>query len=276
MSPERQYAPILPSKRIYWIALSIRRRRDPILPPGVFPAPIFPTPPLEPPQEDPEKEDFDTLDKESEEEKDREEEGESDEEGPSVWFHVDDFDSKGEYREDYKGSDSGSESLDKEEPKEQPSVTDSKGRPAKFIGPEHRKHYYDPGSQIQALILYEAGIAFHIIYALTNIPERTVQKIRQRAVERGYDPIVSKVILLKYVEDALRSKRPLIAQSICDLIIEIIIKNSTTRQYSTNRIATEVSDSLKTLKAVSSRTVYQVLKDAGYSSCKQTVKPGLT
>ena len=111
---------------------------------------------------------------------------------------------------------------------------------------------------------------------MTHIPLRTVQKIRQRAVERGYDPSVCKIMLLKYIEDAPRSGRRPIAQSIRDLIIEIVTKNSTTRQYSTNRIAAEVSDSLEKRNAVSPRTVYKVLKEEGYGSCKPTVKPGLT
>jgi Transposase len=143
-------------------------------------------------------------------------------------------------------------------------------------GPAQRpKKYHDPGTRLQALTLYEFGLPFHQIMALTNIRERTVQKLRERAIARGYDPLICKHLLIRYVKDAPKSGRPPIHESVKSIIIKVVTQNSTTRQYSTNRIAAEVCLLLGKLKAVSPRTCYRVLKAEGYNTCKQTVKPGL-
>jgi hypothetical protein len=73
-----------------------------------------------------------------------------------------------------------------------------------------------------------------IITAFTKIPARIVNKIQNRELERGYEPSVYEQILLKYVEDTPRSGRPLISESVRDLIIQVVIKNSVTRQFPTN------------------------------------------
>ena len=62
-------------------------------------------------------------------------------------------------------------------------------------------------------------------------------------------------------------------QETVDLIISIMTKNSTTRAWSCARISQEAA---KSSIMVSLSSVYRILKDNNYSSCKQTVKPGLT
>jgi hypothetical protein len=120
----------------------------------------------------------------------------------------------------------------------------------------------------------------HIITDITKLPEQTICSLQERAIQRGYDPLVSKQLLLKYIEDAPRSGRPSIPDSVRDVIIQVITKNSITRQYSTNRITAKASSILAKAKgkpkSVSPCTCYRVLKAAGYALCKQTVKPGLT
>jgi hypothetical protein len=90
----------------------------------------------------------------------------------------------------------------------------------------------------------------------------------------SWDPKVSEIVEVHHVEDAPRSRRPKIPQSVIDLILKTVIKNSTTRTWSCNRIAWEVS-SIPSTPSVSGMTVWRTLKENSYSSFKRTVKPGL-
>jgi hypothetical protein len=54
-----------------------------------------------------------------------------------------------------------------------------------------------------------------------------------------------------------------------------VTKNSTTRSYSAKRIAQKVS-AMPEIRKISASTVYRILIDNNYKSCKQTVKPGLS
>ena len=69
--------------------------------------------------------------------------------------------------------------------------------------------------------------------------------------------------------------RPPISTTLVKFIIQTMTKNSTTRGWSYERIATEVSNT-PGWKSVSASTVYRALKQEGYSVFKKTVKPGLT
>ena len=86
---------------------------------------------------------------------------------------------------------------------------------------------------------------------------------------------MSGIVEVSYVEDSLRSGRPKTPQNIIKLILETVTKNSTTRSYSCSRIAYEVCSKLEMLTVVLARTVYNVLKENGYSTYKRTMKPGL-
>jgi transposase len=142
--------------------------------------------------------------------------------------------------------------------------------------PEERTAgYHDVGSRIQALTLIEFGIHHSVVTALTNVSKSRIYSLRQQARDRGYDPTVSKKLLLIYVADAPRSGRPPASQQVIDLVISVVTKNSWNRGWSTNQIAQKVSEILKKEKAISPRTVYRILKSKGYSSVKRTVKPGL-
>ncbi len=77
-----------------------------------------------------------------------------------------------------------------------------------------------------------------------------------------------------HVEDAKRSGRPKISNTVRDLILATVTRNSNIREWPCWRIAQEVS-STPGFKTVSARTVYNVLNKAGYAPRKRTMKPGL-
>lgn len=61
---------------------------------------------------------------------------------------------------------------------------------------------------MQALALVEYGIPPGHASHTTKISVKTIQRLRRQARARGYDPAVSSVLKLEYVEDAPRSGRP--------------------------------------------------------------------
>jgi len=84
---------------------------------------------------------------------------------------------------------------------------------------------------------------------------------------------VSSIVEVSYIEDSLRSRRPKTPKNIINLILEIVIKNSATRGYSYTRIASKVYSKLNL--SISSKTIYNILKENSYSSYKRTIKLGL-
>ena len=81
---------------------------------------------------------------------------------------------------------------------------------------------------------------------------------------------------MDHVIDAPRSGKPPLSQEICDEVIKVVTKNSTTRMYSCQQIANVVSKNLGKDDIISASTVYHVLKKNGYRTYKPTIKPGLT
>jgi hypothetical protein len=79
------------------------------------------------------------------------------------------------------------------------------------------------------------------------------------------------------MSNAPRSGRPLIPQEIINLIIKIVIKNSTIRGWSCARIAQEIYgiEGISPKEAPSASTIYRTLKKEGYNIYKRTIKPGL-
>jgi hypothetical protein len=72
------------------------------------------------------------------------------------------------------------------------------------------------------------------IKEITGISAQSISRIHKTAIERGYDPEKSQKLVLAYVEDALRSGRPLKAtEEVKNKVVETISKNSTTRQLPT-------------------------------------------
>ena len=131
------------------------------------------------------------------------------------------------------------------------------------------------GPRIQALTMLQIGIPIRQITALTNLSKSTIHRHHNKAIIRGYNPKVSMLIHVSYVEDAKRSGRPKTSQAVIDLVLATVTKNSTTRSYSAKRIAQKVS-AMPEIRKISASTVYRILIDNNYKSCKQTVKPGLS
>jgi hypothetical protein len=104
----------------------------------------------------------------------------------------------------------------------------------------------------------------------------TLSRLWKKAIERGWEPGKDMPLCLRHVTDASKSGRPPLLQEICDEVLKVVTKNSTTRMYSCLRIAKEVSKNLGKEDIVSASTVYRILKKNRYGNYKPTIKPGLT
>lgn len=62
--------------------------------------------------------------------------------------------------------------------------------------------------RIQALALFEEGIAVERVKDITGMSRSAIFRLRQTARARGYDPNVSRELKEEYVQDAPRSGRP--------------------------------------------------------------------
>jgi transposase len=128
---------------------------------------------------------------------------------------------------------------------------------------------HNVATRVQALALYEEGIAVKCIMEITGLSRSTIYDLRKKARERGYDPTVSHVILLKYVEDAPRSGRPRKAtEEKTAGLLDHVRKDRTGREKSTQELGE--------LIGVSARTAHWILRNAGLIKRKLTWKPGLT
>ena len=134
---------------------------------------------------------------------------------------------------------------------------------------------HDLGTRIQALTLLEAATGVPWITQLTGISKSAIYRLRSTAIARGYDPTISSKLLLAYVEDAPRSGRPKKAtEEVKELIIATVSHNSSTRQWSCQRIAYKISTSVP--GGISAQTVYWILRQSGFKPSKHTWKPSLT
>lgn len=82
---------------------------------------------------------------------------------------------------------------------------------------------YDIVQRTQALTLLQAGRTTKEASVLSGIPVRSISRIQQKAYERGYDPRISTILRLKYIEDGARSGRPKTASS--EEIEQAIVQN---------------------------------------------------
>jgi len=104
----------------------------------------------------------------------------------------------------------------------------------------------------------------------------TLSRLQKKAIERGWEPGKDMPLYLRHMTDASKSGRPLLSQEICDKVLKVVTKNSTTRMYSCLWITKEVSKNLGKEDIVSTSTVYRILKKNRYENYKPTIKPGLT
>ena len=62
--------------------------------------------------------------------------------------------------------------------------------------------------RVQALTLLTEGFPLDRVHDITSIPPRTLQYIRKKAKDRGYDPKIDRRILEEYVIDGHHTGRP--------------------------------------------------------------------
>jgi hypothetical protein len=142
--------------------------------------------------------------------------------------------------------------------------------------PPKARNYHDDGTRIQALTLQEQNVPHWKIKNITGMDASVVSRLRKKAIQRGWEPEKDMPLLLEHVTDALKSGRPPLSQEVCDEVLKVVTKNSTTRMYSCQKIAEVVSENLGKEDIVSATSVYRILKKNGYGNYKPTVKPGLT
>ena len=128
---------------------------------------------------------------------------------------------------------------------------------------------HDAGTRLQALALAEAGIAYKIITAITEISRYSIKRYQSQAQDRGYNPSQSKKLLLSYVTDAPRSGRPIvITEEVQNVIINTIRKDRYGREKTSFMLAAE--------QGLSSSTILRVLHRNRFRPYKTTKKPSLT
>ena len=67
---------------------------------------------------------------------------------------------------------------------------------------------HDVAVRIQALPLWEFGMPVAEVSKITGISIRTIYNLKTRAVSRGYDPEISQLLKLEYLEDGTRTGHP--------------------------------------------------------------------
>jgi transposase len=96
----------------------------------------------------------------------------------------------------------------------------------------------------------------------TGVPKATVYRLYAVARERGWKEHEDMPLETKHVLNAPRSGRPPISINAIKCVLKVVLQNSTTRGFSCATIAKEVG---KRGHEIAPRTVWKVLKQAGYS-----------
>jgi hypothetical protein len=129
--------------------------------------------------------------------------------------------------------------------------------------PQSRSLHLD--QRLQALALAEKNIAVKIVQTITEVSVRFISALKKKAREREYDPSVSRVLKLEYIEDAPRSRRSLKVTSVVEAAI---LNNVQTDRHEREKTSTF----LRYEHEVSSNTILRVLKRNEFRSCKSTMK----
>ena len=128
---------------------------------------------------------------------------------------------------------------------------------------------HDNNTRLQTLALAEAEIAIKIITAITKISRWTISRLQKQARDRGYSPNTSKKLLLSYVTDAPRSRRPkIVTPKIKSAILAAIRKARYDREKTSFMLTAE--------QGISTTTVLKVLKKNNFQLYKTSKKPALT
>ena len=123
--------------------------------------------------------------------------------------------------------------------------------------------------RLQALTLVEHGVLAKRVEEITEVSTRSISHIKKKARSRGYDPEISRVLKMEYVEDAPRSGQPSkVTPALEEAILTDVRKDRNGREKSSAMLAFD--------HVLSSSTILKILKKNGFRACKSTKKPGLT
>lgn len=126
----------------------------------------------------------------------------------------------------------------------------------------------DLGQRLQALSLVEHGLSPKEASKASGVSPQTISRLRKQARERGFDPSVSSILKIEYVEDVKRSGRPTVrTPEVIQTILDTVRANRNGREMPAAALA------LKAL--ISTTSAWRVLRSNGFSPCKRTMKPGL-
>lgn len=85
----------------------------------------------------------------------------------------------------------------------------NKPKPKSIVERPQNVNYTD-AQRLQALTLYEHGIAANIAAAIADVKDaRSIKRWLRKTQEQGYDRTKSTIMDIKYVQDACRSDRPI-------------------------------------------------------------------
>ena len=129
--------------------------------------------------------------------------------------------------------------------------------------------HHDIAERVQILSYFAIGWKPKEIAAYTGYSRAQICRIVQKAQERGFDPAVSRLIRLEYLEDVPRPGRPVKATVAKEEeVIQLATRDRYGRSKTTEQLGFEVG--------LSRETVRRILIRRGYSKCKPSTKPGLT
>jgi hypothetical protein len=128
------------------------------------------------------------------------------------------------------------------------------------------------GARIKAIYMLEEKKSADQIKDATGVSRSRAYALAAVARERGWRENKNMPLEVSHVLNQPRSGRPAISADAIKCVLKIVLQNSTTRGFSCATIAREVRNRGY---EVAPRTVWKVLKAAGYSQCKLIVKPGL-
>ena len=121
----------------------------------------------------------------------------------------------------------------------------------------------------QALALLEEGIPVSRITERTGLTKSTIYRIKQIAIEQGYDPQVSFEFDDEFFTDAPRIGRPkVITEETTSKVLEVVRGNREGREKNAKEIGY--------LSGISESSALRILRKHKVGKFKPTWKPGLT
>lgn len=134
-----------------------------------------------------------------------------------------------------------------------------------------KKPQYDIATRAQVVALKEVGLSKEKITNITGVSRRQIQYLYAHALERGYNPAVSKVLKDEYFVDAPRAGRPKKATK--EATLELLANVRKTRA---TRALTLIGLARIQSQKVSYMTIHRILRASGFKKVNPTRKPGLT